>query len=545
MLLGRDFKILDCTLRDGGYTNDWHFSLDEGKALVRSVSKNNIDAIEIGFVFPNQPKEKVLGRYAFVSPDLLTTLSRERNGGTSTQIGVMINFNDFSGSKVNPAFWTNYLSEDQEEDKRFVRIATVAQDLAASVQFANSLAEIGFDVMVNLMQAHLISEEDFGSLGKLVKGSSLSRLYLADTMGAMNPGEVRVKLEKLHAETGLPVGFHGHDNLGLALANSLAASEVHMVGGGAMIDGTLAGVGRGAGNTSTESLVATKLSRFRQGETQTDSFLELCELSNRVFAENQAVDFSKKLFMFSAILQAHPNYALALSKEKGNSLGDNWRVLSSLNSSDRSTFREHKVDVATNWYTNRNSFDYKDVEGDHEEFLLVAPGPYAEEYSADIQNFISKRSLAAGTLSVEKKSAASQFSYYFVCNPLHIMRDGLSNPYDNVVAPFHQIPEVYLPNSSLKNRIPFGLTKTEGKMLLDKKGADLPSSRVFSYALSYLIMIGVKTIYLAGFDGIEENNQANREFELFLKRSAVLYPEVTFLTLTPSKYSLESGNLFS
>lgn len=135
-----------------------------------------------------------------------------------------------------------------------IRVATHCTEADVSQQHITLAAEMGMDTVGFLMMAHMIPAEELLEQARLMESYGANCLYCTDSAGYMLPDEVSEKIGLLRAELKpeTEVGFHGHHNLGMGIANSLAAIE----SGASRIDGSVAGLGAGAGNTPLEVLVA-------------------------------------------------------------------------------------------------------------------------------------------------------------------------------------------------------------------------------------------------------------------------------------------------
>ena len=149
-----------------------------------------------------------------------------------------------------------------------IRVATHCTEADVSQQHIGLAAEMKMDTVGFLMMAHMASPEKILEQAKLMESYGANCVYCTDSAGYMLPDQVTEKIGLLRAELkpGTEVGFHGHHNLGMGIANSLAAIEA----GAARIDGSVAGLGAGAGNTPLEVFVAVL---YRMGvETGVDLF---------------------------------------------------------------------------------------------------------------------------------------------------------------------------------------------------------------------------------------------------------------------------------
>jgi 4-hydroxy-2-oxovalerate/4-hydroxy-2-oxohexanoate aldolase len=135
-----------------------------------------------------------------------------------------------------------------------IRVATHCTEADVSQQHIGMAAKMGLDTVGFLMMAHMLSAEKLLEQARLMESFGANCIYCTDSAGYMLPDEVSQKISLLRAELNprTEVGFHGHHNMGMAIANSLAAIEA----GAARIDGSVAGLGAGAGNTPLEVFVA-------------------------------------------------------------------------------------------------------------------------------------------------------------------------------------------------------------------------------------------------------------------------------------------------
>lgn len=135
-----------------------------------------------------------------------------------------------------------------------IRVATHCTEADVSEQHIGMAAKMGVDTVGFLMMAHMVSAEKLLEQARLMQSYGANCIYCTDSAGYMLPDEVSEKIALLRAELApqVEIGFHGHHNMGMAIANSLAAIEA----GAARIDGSVAGLGAGAGNTPLEVFVA-------------------------------------------------------------------------------------------------------------------------------------------------------------------------------------------------------------------------------------------------------------------------------------------------
>ena len=135
-----------------------------------------------------------------------------------------------------------------------IRVATHCTEADVSVQHIKEARKLDLDTVGFLMMAHMISPEELLEQAKLMESYGANCIYCTDSAGYMLPDDVtaRIGLLRQSLSTDTEIGFHGHHNLGMSIANSLAAVDA----GAVRIDGSAAGLGAGAGNTPLEVFVA-------------------------------------------------------------------------------------------------------------------------------------------------------------------------------------------------------------------------------------------------------------------------------------------------
>lgn len=234
-------RILDCTLRDGGYYTRWDFDDELTNRYFIAMEQLPVDVVEIGY--RNHPSKTYFGKHFYCPVSLLQTAKQLM---PSKQLALMLNLKDCQpGETLKP------LLEKCRGYADLFRIAAAPDKFDEAIALAKFIKQQGFGVSINLM--HLSSLKDAPAL--LARMGELDGvpdfLCLVDSYGGVYPHQVTELVKACKQYTNVPLGFHGHNNLELAFANSLAAIEA----GCQIIDGTITGMGRGAGNLKTELLL--------------------------------------------------------------------------------------------------------------------------------------------------------------------------------------------------------------------------------------------------------------------------------------------------
>ncbi len=237
--------ILDCTFRDGGYYTNWTFPQDLVDDYLAAMAVLPVDVIELGLA----GKGPSAGPFANVDNGKARALRFSKN----TMLAVMIDAKDYleydgdTGSKLD-----RDLGHKIEGGIDIIRIAAhyrAAHKCAGLVQL---LLDRGYRVFLNLMQIDMADPREIQECLLAVKKiDGLEAVYVADSLGTMKPTRVKDLVGDFVEGLGADIGYHAHDNSGLAIANALCAAEA----GGSWLDCTVSGMGRGAGNASTEQLL--------------------------------------------------------------------------------------------------------------------------------------------------------------------------------------------------------------------------------------------------------------------------------------------------
>jgi 4-hydroxy 2-oxovalerate aldolase len=261
------WKLIDCTLRDGGNLNGWNYPESYISKVLTLLDRGGADAVEVGYRGGSgSNKAADVGPAARCGRDFLLALPRLQ----SAALAVMC---------VPTVCPIGELDDLPELGVKLVRIATYPADAERALPYLSHARQLGLPCSLNLMAASYMEPDAIGALARRAEQAGADVFYMADSFGGMNPDQVRARVAAACASNSRPVGFHGHNNLGLAFANALAALEA----GAAYLDGSLGGMGRGAGNLPTEQLVAAAETWERLGRRfDADAILEAAELTTRL-----------------------------------------------------------------------------------------------------------------------------------------------------------------------------------------------------------------------------------------------------------------------
>ncbi|GHT77090.1 4-hydroxy-2-oxovalerate aldolase [Spirochaetia bacterium] len=232
--------IVDTTLRDGSHAVSHSFSPDQAAAVAEGLDKSGIEFIEISH------GDGIAGssiNYGFSKHSELDLIQAATGVVKNAKLTVLL----------IPGIGTiDDLKKAQEKGAAAVRIATHVTEADIAVQHIAWAKQAGMFTVGFLMMVHMASPEKIVEQAKIFEDAGADYINLADSAGYMVGDDVRARISALKKAIKIPVGFHSHNNLGLSVANSLAAVEE----GAVYIDTTCRGLGAGAGNTQTEVFCA-------------------------------------------------------------------------------------------------------------------------------------------------------------------------------------------------------------------------------------------------------------------------------------------------
>lgn len=232
-------KLLDCTLRDGGYYTNWDFDKSIVDAYIQAMNILPIDYLEIGY--RSNPTKKYMGKYGYCPIFEMEDFRRK----SKKKLAVMLNEKD-----VLPHDLDNLLKPIQGLAD-MIRIAIDPKNFDRAVTLAEAIKKMGFEVGFNTMYMSKWKEYE-GFLSQLSRITGIADLFcMVDSFGGVSPQDVIDILQVVRENTTCPIGFHGHNNLELGLINTLVAIE----NGVDYVDATILGMGRGAGNLNMELLL--------------------------------------------------------------------------------------------------------------------------------------------------------------------------------------------------------------------------------------------------------------------------------------------------
>ena len=241
-----DIKVVDCTLRDGGLVNNFSFSEDFVKDLYRTNIKAGVDYMEFGYKASKEIFNKEdYGKWKFCEEEDIRAVVG--NNDFELKISVM--------ADVGRTDYRNDILKKQDSVIDMIRTATYIHQIPAAIEMIQDAHEKGYETTVNIMAISKVREEELDHGLEILAECDVDVIYLVDSFGAFYPEQVRRLTDKymnIAEKHGKKIGIHAHNNQQLAFANTIEA----LSNGASLLDATVSGMGRGAGNCYMESLLA-------------------------------------------------------------------------------------------------------------------------------------------------------------------------------------------------------------------------------------------------------------------------------------------------
>lgn len=401
----KPIRLLDCTLRDGGYINQWNFGEKSIREIIHRLVLSKVEVIECGYLQENTNFSldyTIFSDLDFVSTNLCQEYQEQ-------EFACMINFGDYS---------LKALHKQTIPENLILRIAFHKKDWGKALEFCKELVKKGRRVFIQPMGTVNYSDFEFLELIQKVNEIKPEAFYIVDSFGTLEIRDFRrlLALAEHNLDLGTILGYHSHNNKQQAYSNSqymIENIEEHAI----IIDASIFGMGRGAGNLS-EELFAEYLNMVYRKEYRIVYMLEIMDLYlNRIYMENP---WGYQLpYYLSAKYNCHPNYATFFSKKNSLTVSDIDKIFSGMNELDKIHYSK---ETAQRIYDNyqRNQVDdsqlrkYLQQEFKEKEILILGPGKTLSTYQKEINLYIKEKQPVVITLNFVPEHYS--YSYVFCTN---------------------------------------------------------------------------------------------------------------------------------
>ena len=470
--------LLDCTLRDGGYINNWAFGEDAIKGVIRKLEATGVEMIEVGFmrVQPYNPAQS-----------LFPTIESFKNVIVDKKPNVMYVGMIDMGAPIP----LDTISPYDGTSVDGLRVIFKKSKINEAYDYCKAIKEKGYKVFVNFVNTDQYTDAEWAEGIRYFSPMNPDGITIVDTFGTIK----RKQFQKMatvaneHMDPNVMLCYHAHNNLQQAFANAEALVEMDL-DRDICIDACVFGMGRGAGNLNLE-LFAEFLNENYGKQYRIPPMLEIMDEYLAPFYREKFWGYSLPLYL-SARWNAHPNYAIYFAEKNDLPVKAFDEILESISLEDKIVFNattaeKYYQEYLENYVDDKKTIDLISEQLQGKEVLLIAPGRSIIEHVEEIEKIRLNKNLAVV----------------------------LINFYDEELKPDY----VFCSNMRRVSKIPDFIhekmiaTSNVGKTLNAKHVINLASytsSRKEIYAnggimaLKLMRAIGKEYVYVAGMDGYTE-----------------------------------------
>lgn len=465
-------QILDCTLRDGGYCNDCCFGFENQKKITYGLIQAGIDIIECGFLMNTVAYEPDVTR--FTSLDQIAQIIPEDRGGK-----IFVVLSDYG--KYNQDDIPKYDGSSVDG----LRFAFYKKDRIEALEECRKIKEKGYKVFVQAMLSLSYTDREFLDLVNRINEIEPYAFYIVDSFGMMMRKDLTrfFYLVEHNLKETIKIGFHSHNNMQLAYSNAQSLIDIHN-NRDLIIDSSIYGMGRGAGNLNTE-LFVEYLNKTTGGNYNLRPLLAIMDEILYEFYQQNPWGYSLPNYL-SASHNVHPNYAKYLDDKKTLTIEAMDEIFDMMDVERSLSYDQEYVEELYLQYMSRgrvqdeHKAELKDML-ESKKVLLIAPGKSSADEKEKIHAFAGRNDVVS--ISVNYYYPKSDF--IFLSNLRRFRELDADKRAKCIVTSNIPVENVYL--------------KTRYQDLLF--GDNVVKDNAGLMAIKFLMGYGVKEIYLAGFDG--------------------------------------------
>lgn len=492
--MNKSIKLLDCTLRDGGYVNNWEFGNSNITSIFDRLNDAHVDIIEIGFLDERNPSdinrtiqpntEAIAETFSNVTP-------------ASSMIVAMIDYGTCGIENVQPC-------EDTMLDG--IRVIFKKKNMYKAADFGRQLKEKGYKVFLQLVSVTDYSDDDIVDFCNYINDMCPYAVSVVDTYGLMHKKQAchYFALLDKYLNPDISLGYHSHNNFQLAYTNTIEVLELG-IDRDIILDGSLYGMGKSAGNAPLE-LLAMNLNEQHGKLYDINQILTAIDINIMPIYNDHFWGYGL-LFYIAAMNDCHPNYVKYLLDLNTLSVKDVNIILSKISSDYKLRYSEEYIESLYESYIFNVINDVEYVESltnelKGQKILLIGPGNSIISSKKRIDEYIcSKHPVVVGVNYVPDDI---NIDFLFVSRPIR---------YDQALPKINNRDVKIIATTNIT---PVG-KPFDYSVRYDKLIDNTQWDNALAIILKLLEKIGVSNITLAGFDGFKkdaENNYVSNDFDL-------------------------------
>ena len=397
----KNISLLDCTLRDGGYINDWNFGNSAIRYIIEKLCSAKIDFIECGYLtdeIESDAEHTIHNSFKDIQNILPDT-------NENTRFAVMIDYGKMPIDKIPSA----------TDNSPILRVCFHKCDVNGALDYCKKLIQKGHKVFVQPMNANNYSDEEYISLIETINSLKPECFYIVDSFGVMELEMFKhiLLLTDKNLDRNIILGYHAHNNLQQAYGNSKYMAECKLVHN-IIIDACAYGMGRGAGNLNLE-LFASYLNNYHEHNYNIDNILDMIDEKIKPIFVEHYWGYSLPFYL-SALNNCHPSYAEYFADK--NTLTN--RSINQLLASLPDDVKNHYSNkLAEEYYTSfQNNYVDDSISVDEigniikgRDIVIIAPGKSISDENNKIQNYIRKNNAVTIAINVIPRGYSPDFVF--------------------------------------------------------------------------------------------------------------------------------------
>ncbi|HEY6874644.1 MAG TPA: aldolase catalytic domain-containing protein [Geobacteraceae bacterium] len=529
--------VLDCTFRDGGYHNDWDFTPDVVQDYLRAMTAVGADYVELGF--RSLENQGFKGPFAYSTDRFIRSLSVP----ASLKLGVMVNASEIvKYPEGSVSALTKLFAPASQSPVALVRLACHYPELAGTLKACDWLKEQGYTVGINLMQISDRTPEEIEQAGKLAAEHPLDVLYFADSLGGLLPDQVAGIIRRLRTNWSGALGFHAHDNLGNALANTMRAYRE----GAVWLDSTVTGMGRGPGNAKTEYL-ALELADQRMSHGDVTPLLSVIRKHFKPMQDTYGWG-TNTYYYLAGKYGIHPTYIQEMLSDSRFSDEDILAVIQHLQKVGGKKYNVATLETGRHFFQGeaRGTWSPSEMIAGRE-VLILGPGAGVSAHRHALEEYIENCHPFVIALNTLGTIAPHLINIRAACHPVRMLADcGHYAQFPQPLAtPASMLPGAIRQALSGAQLLDYGLTVREKAFEFHSTHCVIPTSLVLAYALAIAASGDASRILLAGFDGYSADDPRRSEVDTLFHYYMQARPATMLAAITPTKYEIPSLSLYA
>jgi len=490
----KEIMLLDCTLRDGGYVNDWDFGHSVITGTFKRLDSAGIDIIEVGFLDDRRPFD--INRTIMPNTNAINTIY----GNIKTKNAMTVAMIDFGTCSLEN------IGECKDTFIDGIRVIFKKEKINSALPFCKAIKEKGYKLFIQAISITSYSDGEMLNYVEKINEIKPYAFSIVDTYGLMHKDKLNKYFYLIdnNLDPSISLGYHPHNNFQLGYSNVMNIVELE-TNRRIIVDSTVYGMGKGAGNCCTE-LVTMHLNSKYNKHYDISHILEIIDTDLMTIYEKHYWGY-KYDFYISALNDCHPNYVQYLLDKKTLSIKDINSILQAIPKEKKllnnaSYIEQMYIDFQANTIEDCESYDEIKSKIGVTKVLLLGPGKTISTESEAIRKFISDNNPII--LSTNFMTREYDIDFVFISNAkryskLADMGDGFDIKAKLIAT--SNISELDYPIDYLLNY-----------ESLIQKGSEV-ADNVLLILLNALLKMDIYEVYLGGFDGLLIDDDSDNYFE--------------------------------